>query len=615
MSYVVLARKYRPKSFADVLGQDVILKTLQQAIASGRVAHAFLFTGSRGVGKTTMARLLAKALNCESPLPSGEPCLACTQCTQIAQGTSLDVIEIDGASNTGVDDIRVLRENVRYQPSSARYKIFIIDEVHMLSTSAFNALLKTLEEPPPHAKFIFATTESHKIPATILSRCQRYDFKRLPTQVIFEKLKNIVASEGLAVEEEGLALIARSAEGGMRDAESLLDQVLSFSAGPVTATEVQHILGRVDRRALLALIDAMIAGQTEQAFTLTTQMLQGSIDIKQLLDDIALEFRHLAVAASTGALPEPVDLSEDEQRDLLARAKSQDSQDMQRLFAMALDGIDKVSGALRPRLCLELVLLHMADRPPMSDTFTIGNAIHRLEALARGQVAAPATPPVAQPSPRVPAMPAAASALPISTPASVPTTPALPAAVPTPAAPTPLPTLTPTPSPAPTPAATPTLYEALNSGVDLDPVMSDEDSRLRVNDRWLKFVLKIAELSAPLGAHLEHGRFLEVADERSTRPIVRVHFMQQLHYERVTKASQNPRLLKPLESIFGSGARLELSLGDSEDNHKLTINEARGVAKTEAQQALEAEAAAHPVVQRAIALFGGDIRSVRSLNN
>ncbi len=248
MSYQVLARKWRPQNFDEVVGQEHITRTLKNALELGRVAHAFLFSGPRGVGKTSVARILAKALNCSNG-PTPTPCNQCQSCLEITQGHSLDVLEIDGASNRGIDEVRELRENIKYLPARGGYKVFIIDEVHMLTKEAFNALLKTLEEPPAHAIFVMATTESHKVPVTILSRCQRYDFKRLSTAAIQAHLAQMANREGWQLSPEGLQLIAQEAEGGMRDAQGLLDQVITFGGPEVSPPEIARILGVTDRRS------------------------------------------------------------------------------------------------------------------------------------------------------------------------------------------------------------------------------------------------------------------------------------------------------------------------------------------------------------------------------
>jgi DNA polymerase-3 subunit gamma/tau len=256
MSYIVLARKWRPKTFDDVIGQEVITQTLKNAVSTGKIAHALIFSGPRGVGKTSTARIIAKALNCEKG-PTSDPCSNCTFCREISEGKSLDVIEIDAASHTGVDDVREIIENTRYLPSSGKTKIYIIDEAHMLSQSAFNALLKTLEEPPPHVLFILATTEVHKIPVTILSRCQRYDFKKVSTANIKERIELISSSEGIKIPEETLYLIAQESDGSLRDALSIVDQLIATFGNEIKHEDATGILGVSDKSLIKSTIEAI----------------------------------------------------------------------------------------------------------------------------------------------------------------------------------------------------------------------------------------------------------------------------------------------------------------------------------------------------------------------
>ena len=366
MSYLVLARKWRPQTFEQVLGQEAIVRTLKNAIHQDRVAHAFLFSGPRGVGKTSLARVLAKALNCQNQDgPTTEPCGKCGPCLEITAGSAVDVLEIDGASNTGVDNIRDLRETVRYLPSSCRTKIYIIDEVHMLSISAFNALLKTLEEPPPRVAFIFATTEPHKVPATILSRCQRYDFHRVGTEALVAHLQKICAAEKIRLPEGALRVIAREAEGSVRDALSLLDQVTSFGAEGLNEDEVLRILGLVDQTLLGSLMQAVLDGRAAEALSILGQADAAGHDIKQLAKELIRWFRNLIVVKLSKEPERLMDVSDQELALLQEMAKDKGLETLERLFDQLARLDEELGKAGQPRLLLEIALVKMAVTPPL----------------------------------------------------------------------------------------------------------------------------------------------------------------------------------------------------------------------------------------------------------
>jgi len=312
MSYLVFARKWRPQIFEEVVGQEHVTTTLTNAILSNRVAHAYLFSGPRGVGKTTTARIFAKALNCQSSdKPTITPCNKCEACLEITEGRSLDVIEIDGASNRGIEEIRQLRENVKFGPSKGRYKVYIIDEVHQITQDGFNALLKTLEEPPAYVKFIFATTHKHKIIPTILSRCQRFDFKKVPTTQLVEKLKSISTSENVKIDEDALYAIARSADGSVRDAESVLDQVVSFSRGKISTEDVVSMLGSIEQEAFFEITRVIMDKDAEAGLKLINKFVNDGKDLYQFVSGLLEHFRNLAIAKVQAQPAGLIDLPKD----------------------------------------------------------------------------------------------------------------------------------------------------------------------------------------------------------------------------------------------------------------------------------------------------------------
>ncbi len=569
MSYLVLARKYRPQTFADLVGQEHISRALTNALTSGRVAHAFLFTGARGVGKTSSARIMAKALNCEQGT-SPEPCNACSACKEITDGNAVDVLEIDGASNTGVDDVRELRDTIRYLPARGRYKIVIIDEVHMLSTNAFNALLKTLEEPPPHVKFIFATTEPHKLPITILSRCQRYDFKRISLKKIVARLEDIVRRENISVTETALTMVARKGDGSMRDSLSTLDQVLAFCGENVLDEDVTTLLGVVDRRLLLETSGAIFAHDAAGVLDAVRRVDAFGYSMRQFCQELIEQFRVLAILKAVKQPGELLDLADAELALLKEQVALLTLDDLQRQISLLIKAEGDMAQSSFPRLVLEMVLIRAATLPPV---IPIGDLLERLQNLERGLRSGEV---VAGQAPRRES-PAASPSRPVVSPPVAP--PRSPASALSPAPPS---------SPA-LPSSPPPVARDL-SGRPADP--------------WSGYVAHVKEKKARLGAFLEHGHPLGI-----TATKVEVGFAaESFYYSSLSESDALATLTSLAQEYFGGTPEIKLvKLSEAGANLPPTVHEKKKLHSMESVRQAETDLKKHPLVAAALEIFGGKV--------
>lgn len=563
MSYQVIARKWRPKSFGELVGQDHISVTLLNALKNGRLPQALLFTGPRGTGKTSSARILAKSLRCPN-VKDFVPCNECPSCEDVSQGRSLDVIEIDGASNNGVDAVRELRDTVGYMPSSGKYKAYIIDEVHMLSTSAFNALLKTLEEPPPHVVFIMATTEAQKIPNTILSRCQRFDFRRIPSRQIASQLERICRADGVKTEAEALWLLARQADGSMRDSQSLLDQVITYCEGEVTLAKVIDVLGLTDRSLLLETLDALVNRDSEKILDVIEKIFRAGYDPKIFAQDLLEELRNALMVRLCKADPaRVVDLPDTEIQALAEMTSALTDEDIHFLFDMALKGANDLLRSQDPRVVLEMMLLRMAAAPRLV------HLSHLLHAAGSAPVNTPPPPKQAvtgtkTSEPNRTAPPATARAK-----------------VPSDAAPKP------------------------TSKSMTAPMTAPEEDKN--SDPWFQFVSRVKGANGFLGAMLENTH---IAETNGDDLVVGVPKKMSFLFDKLKDSENVRRIEQFLETFWNKRYKVEVRLADAK-TEVVTPKAAADIKEQEKKQSVEQAIERHPLVRSAQDVFKTQIKSIK----
>lgn len=577
MDYQVSARKYRPGTFDDVIGQPHVVQTLVNAVTSKRIAQAYLFSGTRGVGKTTVARILAKALNCEQG-PTGTPCTTCVNCTEIAQSHSVDVIEIDGASNTSVDDVREIRENVKFAPFHGTYRVYIIDEVHMLSNSAFNALLKTLEEPPPHVVFIFATTEIHKIPATILSRCQHYNFRRIAKTEIIERLRHVAGQDGIALEDRSLAALARASEGSMRDGLSLLDQAVAFGGKSIVHTDLEALLGAIPQELVRSLIRAITSQDSAGALRTLSQLVEGGHELRAYCADVVEYVRHLLVVSVTPPQEWPalIEVSSDDLAQLATDKASLTPEQIQQIFTLFLEAEDALRFSAHPRFVLETAAIKA--------TRLLGPQTTISDQPGRAVSAAGAPHPSAPRSDKGSSAPIGGSSQPAR-------------------APQPQRAVTADKTPATQP-----MKQVGQSSSSAAPARPPQAIMLN----WEQFQEEVGHAFPNIAPFLEMGRLVGIEGN-----VVTVGFAKQATVARgmLEKADNIQALASLCERMGGQPVRLRVIELTEADAPGPTMAEIRAAKEQEQKVVLFERAKAHPLVKQALEMFGAELADVRTIAN
>ena len=616
MDYQVSARKYRPGTFDDVIGQSHVVQTLMNSIATKRIAHAFLFSGTRGVGKTTVARILAKALNCEQG-PTGTPCNTCANCQEITQGTSVDVVEIDGASNTSVDDVREIRENVKFTPFRGQYRVYIIDEVHMLSNSAFNALLKTLEEPPSHVVFIFATTEIHKIPATILSRCQHYNFRRISKAEIVQRLRHVADQDGLTIEDRSLMALARASEGSMRDGLSLLDQIIAFGGNTIRHEDLEALLGAVPQERIRAMVEAVIQQDSAKALQVIAALLDQGHDVRAYCADLVEYVRNMLVAAVVPSGPELRSLIEATEEDLTQLARDAERftvEQLQELFRMYAAAEDSLRVSAHPRFVLETAavratrLLRTAEVQPASSRLAVQPekpaADRRVVTQTPAQTQDKATP---SPAPVVKTTGVKVSQDNVAkTSAAGGSTPKAPSVAPPREVAAP-----PARTPAVAPSA-PVVPQASVAPVQQEPKATSaaEASAAAVEVNWEQFQEAVSTNHPNIAPFLEMGRLVKIEGG-----LITLGFAKQATTARsMLEKEDNLQALAALgESLYGCAVRIRIvEVAEQDPGAAPTMKQIRVAKEQEQRLILTQQAKAHPLVKQALEMFGGELAEVRT---
>ncbi len=571
MDYLVLARKWRPQVFEDVVGQPHVVQTLKNAIRQDRIAHAFLFSGPRGVGKTSVARILSKAINCEHG-PAEIPCNACTNCREITEGVSLDVREIDGASNRGIDEIRELRERIRFLPISCRYKVYIIDEVHMLTREAFNALLKTLEEPPAHVVFMFATTETNKVPATILSRCQNFEFRRLSLRQIAEQLRKISEAENIEISDAGLAWVAEAGDGSMRDSESIFDQVISYAGTTIQDEAVEELLGRTDRRFLFQLSEAVLRRDAGHCLKIVEEGYYAGLDMTYFYSLLLQHFRNLLLVRIVGRKEELLELSGNDLDRIESQVAEVSRETLQQLLDILLAEEENVRRSHNPRLNLETIVCRMAGLPP---AFPLEEILARMEDLETRLAASPSPPGKGIP----PAVSENASG-----PGNAPAGGERPLAL---------------------PEETRTQVDVVREPI---PELKESPREPAVSgDIWKNFKDHVKQLSVPLASQIEQGEFLGYENGR-----LRIGFRNHMFFENMNDPGQKERLSEMAGSFLQTAVTVEIESLEAESDNRGAEKISDAMVRKNTIEEIRREALNHPLLQKVLSVFeGAEVQDVK----